>query len=87
MRYFFSWRKNNIGSHGKLAAETGRKLFWVAGKRIALHCATKKQFKVSAERKCNNKKRGGKQMRRKSIPVFEDAASGQEYVEHLLKHL
>ena len=26
-------------------------------------------------------------MRRKSIPVFEDAASGQEYVEHLLKHL
>ena len=61
--------------------------FWFAGKRIALHCATKKQFKVSAVRKCNNKKRGGKQMSRKSSPVLEDAASGQEYVEHLLKHL
>lgn len=60
--------------------------FWFAGKRIALHCATKIQFKVSAEIKCN-KKRGGKQMSRKSIPVLEDAASGQEYVKHLLRHL
>ena len=61
--------------------------FGLRGKELPCTVQQKNNLRYQQRENVIIKKRGGKQMRRKSIPVFEDAASGQEYVKHLLKQI